>query len=190
MQQILEVRCSVEEYCKKEVYRIQKPKKCPMCGTYKELKCQGYYHRNFLSKVFAGKIPIRRYYCKKCKKTLSILPSFCQPFFQYSPSNLLEILLLFLSRQRSISEFCRNIRNEYPNLRLFRQHIKFYLKRIIKKLKAFEIALRVRNMRVRLPKEEAAPNERVKSILKNIQSYCSFKIFLQEQSKPILSLST
>jgi ribosomal protein S27AE len=191
MQQIFNAGCNVQEY-----YKMQRnfpfpkpPDKCPNCGKYCRMKKHGYYRRNYFSKTFSGKILIRRYLCSKCKKTLSFLPSFCQPFFQYSPGDFMDILHQSFSRNTSLDVFCSEIRNKFPNLSFFRQHIRFYLNRIAKKLNTIKMYLRDINIKVKLPCSEAASGEKVRDVLDNIKAFCSFSEFITKQNKAILSFS-
>jgi len=61
------------------------PKKCPFgdCGINLEMKKNGFYIRLLITIAFTGEIRIRRYKCPKCKRTLSMLPSFCLAGFTY-----------------------------------------------------------------------------------------------------------
>jgi len=61
------------------------PQKCPHkdCHTPIRLKKHGYYKRWIITETFHGRIRIRRYICPVCGKTVSMMPSFCIPRFQY-----------------------------------------------------------------------------------------------------------
>jgi hypothetical protein len=56
---------------------------CPTCRR-DYLKKHGYYERYLITIGFEGEIVIRRYSCHECKKTVSLLPSFCHPKRTYS----------------------------------------------------------------------------------------------------------
>ena len=191
MQRIFDAGCSVQEYCRmqKDFPFPEPPDKCPVCEKYCKMKKHGFYSRNFFSKTFSGKILIRRYLCSKCEKTLSFLPSFCQPFFQYGPGDFIDILYRSLSRNTSIDTFCKGIRKQYPNLSFFRQHIRFYLIRIAKKLNIFKMHLRDIDRKAKLPDPEAALGEKVRNVLGNIKAFCPFSEFIIKQNKAILSFS-
>ena len=71
------------------------PKKCPFkdCGINLEMRKHGYYSRFLITLVFSGRIKIRRYRCRKCKRTVSMLPSFCLAGITYSVEFVTMLLL-------------------------------------------------------------------------------------------------
>jgi len=71
-----------EEYVADDIQkRTPPPSTCPNCNLSKSLSALGYYGRN-LSRSGAGAlvILIRRFRCRNCRKTTSILPAFAQPY--------------------------------------------------------------------------------------------------------------
>lgn len=61
--------------------RVARPATCPHCGTQRTLRALGYYSRNLTnSQGIVLRIRVRRFRCYACEKTLSILPSFAQPY--------------------------------------------------------------------------------------------------------------
>jgi len=82
MQIIRAVPCDVERYAQEGFQRcLRPPPHCPHCGSTHALWALGYYARN-ISRLQLGflRILIRRFRCRFCRKTLSILPSFAQPY--------------------------------------------------------------------------------------------------------------
>jgi hypothetical protein len=73
---------SVDEYVSTSSHQgIEPPIKCPLCDAGKALKSLGYYARNVTSpKKGVLRIFVRRFRCCKCSKTVSVLPSFVQPY--------------------------------------------------------------------------------------------------------------
>lgn len=63
---------------------IKRPDKCPHCQHQHTLHKHGSYFRNILEDNFEEQIPVARLYCTHCRHTVSLLPSFALPFFQYS----------------------------------------------------------------------------------------------------------
>ena len=55
---------------------------CPHCKA-DYLKKHGFYERYLITVGFEGEITIRRYCCHECRKTVSLLPSFCHPMRTY-----------------------------------------------------------------------------------------------------------
>ena len=66
------------EECEKQ---IRPPIRCPHCRRTKTLWALGYYVRN-LSRLGPGALhlSVRRFRCHVCGKTVSLLPSFAQPY--------------------------------------------------------------------------------------------------------------
>jgi hypothetical protein len=82
LQLIHELEIDAEQYVAEDFQRrIVAPKICPHCDRSDALWALGYYVRN-LTRLRAGflRIVIRRFRCRACGKTISILPSFAQPY--------------------------------------------------------------------------------------------------------------
>lgn len=83
MQLIRAVPVNAEQYVAGNYQRqIRPPRKCPHCGEAKTLWALCYYFRNLTRLKFSNtlRIGIRRFQCCKCDGTVSILPSFAQPY--------------------------------------------------------------------------------------------------------------
>jgi len=60
---------------------VEPPCNCPHCDATNALKALGYYSRNVTSpKSGILRIFVRRFRCSKCRRTVSVLPSFVQPY--------------------------------------------------------------------------------------------------------------
>lgn len=86
MQIIFSVNMGPEEYAAKEK-EIVFPEIdiCPICKARKRLHSHGSFQRNALvgrNKVFL--VRIHRLFCTVCRKTVSLVPSFLVPHFQYT----------------------------------------------------------------------------------------------------------
>jgi hypothetical protein len=57
------------------------------------LTAHGFYRRTLVDTGFDGSIRVRRYLCRSCKRTVSLLPEFALPYLRFSVS----ILSLFLA---------------------------------------------------------------------------------------------
>lgn len=82
MQLVCAFDLTPEKYVTDEFQRkVESPTKCPNCNQRKSLLALGYYGRN-LSRSGLGAllILIRRFRCRFCRRTTSILPSFAQPY--------------------------------------------------------------------------------------------------------------
>jgi hypothetical protein len=82
MQIIRAVPVSADHYASTSFHRgIEPPVKCPHCDARDALAALGYYCRNVTSaKRGVLRIFVRRFRCRLCGKTVSILPSFAQPY--------------------------------------------------------------------------------------------------------------
>jgi hypothetical protein len=84
---------SVEQYLREisdsDRYR---PDHCPQCDARQPLTGHGFYSRTLLDAAFDGLIRVRRYLCRLCKRTLSLLPEFALPWLRFSIS----VIALFL----------------------------------------------------------------------------------------------
>jgi len=86
------------------------PRKCPFkdCGVNLEMKKNGYYKRSLYTISFTGRIRVRRYKCPKCKRTLSMLPSFCLARYSYGVefiTSLLRQVLRIGSIKKAVAEW-------------------------------------------------------------------------------------
>lgn len=62
--------------------RVKRPSECPQCKQHGTLRAIGFYSRS-VTESRSGKIvaiKVRRFVCEHCHKTLSLLPSFAQPY--------------------------------------------------------------------------------------------------------------
>jgi hypothetical protein len=108
--------------------------KCPKCHN--NMIKHGFYARTVITiKNKSYIIFIRRYRCKNCDKTISILPSFLLPYFQLSLFFIFYCLeqyflhknYVFSHRQTHI--YCTRFRSNIPGIiSYFRDQLKFSLK--------------------------------------------------------------
>ena len=69
-----------------------RPDHCPQCHAKPPLAAHGFYHRTLADLDFYGGIPVRRYLCHSCKRTVSLLPQFALPFLRFG----IPVISLFL----------------------------------------------------------------------------------------------
>jgi hypothetical protein len=48
------------------------------------LSAHGFYYRTLVDCDFDGTIPVRRYLCRCCRRTISLLPQFALPYLRFS----------------------------------------------------------------------------------------------------------
>jgi hypothetical protein len=85
---------SIQEYLKQitnpDLYR---PDHCPLCRALRRLTAWGFYRRSLVDIEFDGFIPVRRYRCVFCRRTVSLLPEFALPYLRFSIS-IISLLLV------------------------------------------------------------------------------------------------
>ena len=69
-----------------------RPARCPQCPAKHPLTAHGFYSRSLIDTAFDGLIRVRRYLCRTCRRTVSLLPEFALPFLRSS----LTVIALFL----------------------------------------------------------------------------------------------
>lgn len=155
MQEIFEVDVSPSEYARQGInFEFPVPKSCPNpeCLIPISPKKHGFYERNSLGFCYCGKIIIRRYYCPYCGKTISYLPSFCLPYFQYSLAIIYQILSEYLVALNSYSRIIKKFKRKHNKLSLESQHIAFYILRFLMNLNTIQVGLRQLKPEILLPK--------------------------------------
>jgi len=82
MQIIRTMPLRVDRYVELNFHRrVPRPAQCPHCGVGHTLQALGYYWRNLTNpNGTVLSVSIRRFRCRDCRKTVSILPSFAQPY--------------------------------------------------------------------------------------------------------------
>jgi uncharacterized protein DUF6431 len=69
-----------------------RPDHCPQCQARQPLIGHGFYHRTLVEVGFEGSIRVRRYLCRSCRRTVSLLPEFALPYLRFSVA----VIALFL----------------------------------------------------------------------------------------------
>jgi transposase-like protein len=69
-----------------------RPDHCPQCQAAQELTAHGFYRRTLVDQAFDGSIRVRRYLCRSCKRTVSLLPQFALPYLRFG----IPVIALFL----------------------------------------------------------------------------------------------
>ena len=136
--------------CKPEIYKAQGKKHdfpdmtkemCPQENCMADYLCKhGYYERYLITHGFEGLIIIRRYYCKCCKKTVSLLPSFCHPKRAYGIEAIIMLLKEFYDVSLCVSLAVINFYAQ-TEIECSRQLLLHYRRRIEKNLKSLIMAI-------------------------------------------------
>ena len=69
-----------------------RPDHCPQCQAAQGLTAHGFYRRTLVDAGFDGSIRVRRYLCRFCRRTVSLLPQFALPYLRFSVT----VMALFL----------------------------------------------------------------------------------------------
>lgn len=85
MQKLHPFSGSIQQYAERdsesESYR---PGSCPLCQARQELKPHGFYSRTIVDLDFESVLRIRRFLCRFCRRTVSLLPDGVLPYLRYS----------------------------------------------------------------------------------------------------------
>lgn len=96
MQILHPFRGSIEQYRQElsdpEHYR---PRHCPQCMARRPLAAHGFYCRTLEEIGFDGMVRVRRYLCRCCRRTVSLLPEFALPYLR---SSIVAIALFLIAR--------------------------------------------------------------------------------------------
>jgi hypothetical protein len=69
-----------------------RPDHCPQCQAQHSLTAHGFYSRTLVDAGFDDSIRVRRYLCRSCKRTVSLLPQFALPYLRFG----ITVIVLFL----------------------------------------------------------------------------------------------
>jgi hypothetical protein len=149
MQQIFYTAASPEEYWRlgKDFAFPDPPAVCPFCRTGLPLKKHGFYRRNSIPGQLPRRILIRRYRCRFCGRTVSFLPGFCLPYFQYTLELIYQALQYRLHKLLSL----RACLARFKELGWEPAHLRFYARRFLAGLARLKLVLRQMHPRVSLP---------------------------------------
>ena len=169
MQQIFYTSISPEEYQRRgKNFSFPQPDSCPNPGCLVKVPPQrhGFYSRNVITENFSGRIFIRRYYCKHCGKTISYLPSFCLPYFQYTVGIIFTALCYVLDSQYSL-RVCLDILKQ---LHWAPAHIHFYVRRFLNNSNRIKVGLRQLLPGTCLPPDQEDKRKGAQEVLRIVTS--------------------
>jgi hypothetical protein len=79
---------SIQQYNERVKLREEgdrcRPVKCPQCESKQPLICHGFYARRVEDRAEEFVIPVRRYFCVACRRTVSLLPEFVLPYMRFT----------------------------------------------------------------------------------------------------------
>jgi len=79
-----------------------RPDHCPQCEAPQPLIGHGFYSRTLVDSTFEGVIRVRRYLCRLCKRTVSLLPEFALPYLRFAVSVIAVFLIARLLEGRTL----------------------------------------------------------------------------------------
>lgn len=76
---------SIQEYMEQcEESDRYRPASCPQCDSKQRLATHGFYRRSVVDVEWEGVIRVRRYLCRACRRTVSLLPEFVLPYLRFT----------------------------------------------------------------------------------------------------------
>jgi transposase-like protein len=136
MQQIFDAGCNAQ------IYAIQgrnfpfpdlTGELCPYCKA-DLLRKHGFYERYLILCRFEGIVVIRRYICKECGHTVSLLPSFAHPGRTYGIKPIVGVLTAFYADEKYVCKIARVCVCSRQLIRWFRLRIEKNLNLLIMEL--------------------------------------------------------
>ena len=173
MQKIMLIEESPQEYASLgRAYPFPEPAGCPYsdCLMPIPLKKHGFYLRYLIDSGFYGKILIRRYYCPYCGRTVSYLPSFCLPYFQYSLVLIYLVISEYFQDELTRTQILVMVSAQYEGLQLDEQQLSFYIHRFLRNLNRIKVGIRQLLPEAVLPEEMQDKNKGIKKVLTIIKS--------------------
>jgi hypothetical protein len=169
--------------------------KCPMCRYFNKIIEYGFYMRYYINCHLGinGKIYVKRYYCKECKKTISLLPDFCIRRYILSFDDILDFLYIKYKRKISLEKYLIELNEKYPFLNLSKQQYYNYLNRLVINIPLIKSVLRIIVKSMTFESVGKTEKERLMGLLKCIKNEFSplnnfLYIFYQHTNKSPLSL--
>ena len=91
-----------------------RPDHCGQCHTKRPLTAHGFYTRTIIDTAYDGVIPVRRYLCQACKRTVSLLPEFVLPYLRSSLTVIARFLIARLLRGQTLNSAARTAPPSMP----------------------------------------------------------------------------
>lgn len=143
---------------KNELLFPKAPQKCPIPGCQMpiEMKKHGFYERYIISHEYRGYIHIRRYLCPCCGRTVSYLPSFAIPYFQYAICYILMFLNNFFQAGKSLRQYIFWFQKKKDDFS--RRHFRYYITRLYRNRKLIQYVFNLTGQGM-IPEEDALSSQ-------------------------------
>jgi len=84
-----------------------RPARCPQCDARQPLTAHGFYQRTLGDAAWDGVIRVRRYLCRSCRRTVSLLPEFILPYLRFSLAVIARFLTVRLLENGTLAAAAR-----------------------------------------------------------------------------------
>jgi transposase-like protein len=112
---------------------------CPQCGARQPMLGHGFYRRTLVDVGFEGSIRVRRYLCRSCRRTVSLLPEFALPYLRFSIPVIALFLVARLLEGRTLVAAAAAVQPHMPY-----QRGQFWVRRFHRQAQALGAALAAR----------------------------------------------
>ena len=112
---------------------------CPQCGARQQMLGHGFYRRTLVDVGLDGSIRVRRYLCRSCRRTVSLLPEFALPYLRFSIPVIALFLVARLLEGRTLVEAAAAVQAHMPY-----QRGQFWVRRFHRQAEALGAALDAR----------------------------------------------
>lgn len=139
----------VQQYCRQFSQLVfPRPDACPVCGAVDHLIGHGSYGRTVCDQHNVFTIRVKRFLCKVCRRTLSLLPTFCLPYRHYLAWTIQRVISLRLQTDSSWKAIRqRFLPSDVPTLTTCRewtaafvQASSLYLQHLMRQLATWQLA--------------------------------------------------
>jgi hypothetical protein len=108
MQMLYPFSGSIQQYMERVALRQEadrcRPARCPQCESRQALVCHGFYRRTVEDVDESYEIRVRRYWCWRCRRTVSLLPEFVLPYLRFTTVMIAMFLKARLVRQQTLKD--------------------------------------------------------------------------------------
>lgn len=158
---------------------IPRPTTCPHCAAADRCVGHGSYPRTVVDARQAIPIRVRRFLCAACRKTVSVLPSFCLPCRHYLTAVIQTVLDLRVRANASWSAVCRRVApGEVPTqttcrewVRAFRQRSPGYLHHLLRHLAQWHLRPGTLEVAVTAMAAEATPPQQLVAAVPHLVAF-------------------
>ena len=130
---------SIQQYieeCSEESYRYR-PSSCPQCDSVQRLAPHGFYSRTVVDVDLEWVIRVRRYLCRACRRTVSLLPEFVLPYLRFST----RLIGMFLKARLSGKQTLKAAAQAAHQAKMPYERGQYWVRRFIRQAESVSAAL-------------------------------------------------